>query len=93
MERGGNRSNPWHQKRGGGSGGGGFNASHSNRKKHGSAINKGVDETADTKKLNSTAKFEAAKLKMEEAVKRNMVEDYDSSDDEDDVLVDPILGK
>lgn len=105
MERGrkdgGDRPNAWHQKRGGsggrGNGGGGFNSTHSSRgaatKKHGSTNKRQEGETVNTAQFNSIAKFEAAKSKLEEAVKKHMIADYESSDDEDDVQVDPILGK
>lgn len=97
---GGDRPNAWHQKRGGGggrgSGGGGFNSAYSSRgaaRKHGSMNKREEGETVKTAQLNSIAKFEAAKSKLEEAVKKHMIADYESSDDEDAVQVDPILGK
>ncbi|XP_034255389.1 NF-X1-type zinc finger protein NFXL1 [Thrips palmi] len=100
MERaprdGGSRPNPWHQKRGGGAaapgGGGGGGSKRGPSKKQGGSKNSGNLQTNRVEEKSSIAKFEEARLKMEQAAKKHFVSDYQSSDEEDDVQIDPIVG-
>lgn len=93
-----NRPNPWHQKRsssgeGRGSTAGGSslarNGGGKGSSKRGAPGRPGSSQSHETK---SISKFDEARLKMEEAVKKHMVHEYESSDEEEDVQVDPIVG-
>lgn len=96
MERGqrdgGSRPNPWHQKRGGKAASGDGSDSKRGSGKRQSGGKRG-EASHSTYIKTSEAKFEEAKSKMEEAVKKHMVAEYESSDEEEDIQVDPILGK
>ncbi|KAK3912840.1 NF-X1-type zinc finger protein NFXL1 [Frankliniella fusca] len=100
-----NRPNPWHQKRGGigvgdGRGGsssgssknGGGKGSTSKRSGPGRAVASPSLDGGQNFESKSNSKFDEARLKMEAAVKKHMVQNYESSDEEDDIQVDPIVG-
>jgi len=97
MERaprdGGSRPNPWQQKRGGGSTAGGGGTKRGPAKKHGDSKNSGSSKNNHVQENSSIAKFEEARSKMEQAIKKHFVSDYQSSDEEDDIQVDPIVGE
>lgn len=92
---GGSRPNPWQQKRGGGSSapGAGGGSKKGSAKKHGGSKTSGNTKNNHVDEKHSLTKFEEARSKMEQAVKKHFVSDYQSSDEEDDIQVDPIVGK